>query len=197
MFGGRGNFLAALRALDEKTFAANFATGAFGFFARPETFKGSAVGARHAKRIFARVDRRLVGIFQQARRLVVERGTQLVSQKVREGLTNLIYTVVREVAVALEHFGRGFYFGKKIFQRLDFTRVVVFEAAVVVVENLRLRQIEQGFNRLPLRNRRGKFFGGVTENFAQIVGGAVVIKTGLRFNLLDVKRQLVQVVNVR
>ena len=76
--------------------------------------------------------------------------------------------------------------------------MVVFKAAVVGIENLRLREIQQGFNRLPLRNWRGEFFSLFAESFAQLVGVAPLIEIGRRLNLIfQIKSQLVKVVNVR
>ena len=62
----------------------------------------------------------------------------------------------------------------------------------------RLRQIEQGFNRLPLRDRRGEFLSGVSENLFKVVSRTAAIEIRRRLRLiLKVKRQLVEVVNVR
>ena len=67
--------------------------------------------------------------------------------------------------------------------------MIIFKAVVVGVEYLRLRQIEQGFNRLPLRNRRGELFSGVSENLAQLVGLVLMIKPRRMLNLiLKIKR---------
>ena len=169
MIGGRGSLLAAFRTIDKKIFSADFATRNFGIFMRAEIFKGSAVGAGHAERIFADVNGRLVRIFEQARRLVVKCRAQFIRQKIREGAPNSIYAVVGKIAVAFEEFGRRFYLAEKFRETFNLQRVVVFETVIVGAENLRLREIEQSFNRLPLRNRCGKFFGGVAENVAQIV----------------------------
>ena len=169
MIGSRRSFLAAFRALDEKIFTADFATRNFGVFMRSEVFKGSAVGARHAERIFANVNGRLVRIFQQARRLVVKCRAQFIRQKIREGAANSIYAVVGKIAVAFEKFGRRFYLAEKFRETFNLQRVVVLETVIVGAENLCLRKVEQSFNRLPLRNRCGKFFCGVAENVAQIV----------------------------
>ena len=143
MFSRRRKFLTALRTLDVEIFAAKFTTRLFSLLTRSEVFKRSAVRAGYAERIFVSVARCLVGIFEQACRLIVKRGTKLVSQEVSEVATNAIYAVIGEVAIALENIGGGFYLREKIFQRRDSQRVVVFKAAIVGVENLRLREVKE------------------------------------------------------
>ena len=202
VIGGRGDFFAALGTFDEKIFAADFATGALGVFACAEIFERAAVGARHAERIFFLVERRLIRIAKQTRRLVVQRASHFVALNAGKFAVNFfsdtLNAVVGEVAIALEDFGGGLYLREKIGKVGNLERMRVLEAVVVAVENLRLRKVKQSFNRLPLRNRRGEFFCGVAENFVHFVGVGYLVEFGRRLLLIfQVERQFVQVENIR
>ena len=85
----------------------------------------------------------LVRLVQQARRLVVKRGRQFVSQKVRERFLNTIDAVVGKIRITFENVGCRLQPRKEFRQNFDLDRMIVTEAVIVGIKNLHLREVQQ------------------------------------------------------
>ena len=195
--GARGQFSFADRAGNKKRLTACRADGILGGFARAELSVCRAVAAKHAEVCLIGIGRRLVRLVEQARRLIVERRRQLVSQEIRQRVLNAIDAVVGEVGIALENIGRRLEIAEQLRQLLELDRVVVAISIFVGVKDLHLREIQERLDRVPNGNGRGDALSLVLKNLGELLRRQSTVKIDGGLGLVDAEGKVVEVVHGR